>query len=216
MCSLIRINGQKNNIYYVEVFPNETIEDVKISLWKKYNKEMSNFTIDDKPIDNDATISELANSKGNQILTFNVNEQQTDQKNVTTNDNSSKQANDKKLDPKIENLLELFQYKIGLSVPKDKIIEALRGDFKEALGTDPDNRVRIKAVEYLIQTENSYSSTRDINSYQTKYQKDLKKIQKKYKELPFCIIAYVFDGNGNDKDKTTKNLKEFLSKKSKN
>ena len=172
MYSLVRINGQKNNIYYVEVFPNETIEDIKISLWKKYNKEMSNFTINDKPIENDATISELA--KGNQILTFNVNEQQVDQKNGPTNDslsNASKQANDKKLDPKIENLLELFQYKIGLSVPKDKIVEALRGDFKEALVTDPDKRVRIKSVEYLIQKENINSSNIDISRYKNKYNK---------------------------------------------
>lgn len=213
MALTIRINGQKNKIYFVDVYPNETIEDIINLLSKKYNKDMSNFTLDEKPIEKNSTISDLLNSESKKNLTFDVMEQQIDQKIGQMNENSSSTAKaktDKKLDPKIQNLVDLFKFNIGLAISKDKIIEALRGEFIGALGTDPDNKERIKAAEYLINTENNYSN--DISQYSSKDQKNLNKIIKKMK-LPFCIVAYVYDANNQDKDKTTKNLKAFLSKK---
>ena len=150
----------RNNIYYMEVFNNETIEDIKILLSKKYNKEMSNFTIENQPVDVNEKISNISASYDQKTLIFEVLEQQIDPKNSQTqsnsNDNASgtlKTKSQKKLDPKMQSLVDKFRFEIGLPIKEDTIVDIIRSDFPSALGTDTDNIERIKAVQYFINLE---------------------------------------------------------------
>lgn len=218
MTRIIRVNGHKGDIYYVQIFDNETFEDVANLLSKKYHRTFSDIRYQEKQYSNAQKISDISEFNNpdtiislSASISQDVQTQSKQSQNNLNNDKSSSVWKDKDHDKNIENLLDKFQIQIGLTVPKNKIVDVLRNDFPAALGTDSDNKERIKAIEYLIQTENSNYATANINDYNKDDKKVLKKIMKDT-DLSLCVVAYVYFGSYRDKKETTKRLKKFLSK----